>query len=93
MVVGLCTVELYLPNGHSLKDKRRILSSVKTRVCQKFNVSLAEVGEQDLWQKAVLGIACVANEAGYVSSVLQQVVNVIRANPALELLDSRIELL
>ena len=52
MIVGLCTVELFIPDGHSLKDKRRVLQSVKTRVRDKFNVSVAEVGEQDLWQKA-----------------------------------------
>ena len=64
MTVGLCTVELYLPDGHSLKAKRQVLSSLKARLRDKFNVSVAEVGDLDLWQKAVLAIACVANEAG-----------------------------
>ncbi|MCZ6802135.1 MAG: DUF503 domain-containing protein [Nitrospirae bacterium] len=93
MVVGVCTVELYLPDGHSLKSKRQILSSLKARLNNKFNISIAEVGEQDLWQKSTLGIACVANEAGYVNAVLDQVLNAIRSYPTLELLQSRIELL
>lgn len=93
MIVGLCTLELYLPNGHSLKAKRQVLLSLKDRLRDKFNVSVAEVGDQDLWQKAVLGIACVANESGYVNQVLDQVVNVVRSMPAVELLQCRIEML
>ena len=93
MIVGLCTVELFIPDGHSLKDKRRVLQSVKTRVRDKFNVSVAEVGEQDLWQKAILGLACVANESAHVNQVLDQAVNLIRAVPTIQLLRSHIELL
>jgi uncharacterized protein YlxP (DUF503 family) len=93
MIVGLCTVELFIPDGHSLKDKRRILQSLKTRVRDKFNVSVAEVGEQDLWQKAILGLACVANETAHVNQVLDQVVNLIRAVPTVQLVRSHIELL
>ncbi len=93
MIVGLCTVELFIPDGHSLKDKRRILQSLKTRVRDKFNVSIAEVGEQDLWQKAILGLACVANESAHVNQVLDQVVNLMRAVPAVQLVRSHIELL
>ncbi|MEP7150287.1 MAG: DUF503 domain-containing protein [Nitrospira sp.] len=93
MIVGLCTVELFIPDGHSLKDKRRVLQSVKTRVRDKFNVSVAEVGEQDLWQKAILGLACVANESAHVNQVLDQAVNLIRAVPTIQLVRSHIELL
>ncbi|MGH7166281.1 MAG: DUF503 domain-containing protein [Nitrospiraceae bacterium] len=93
MIIGLCTVELYIPDGHSLKAKRKVLLSLKDRLRDKFNVSVAEVGDQDLWQKAVLGIACVANEAAFVNQVLDQAINVIRAVPSLELVQSRIELL
>jgi len=93
MVVGLCTVELYIPNGHSLKAKRQVLLSLKDRLRDKFNVSIAEVGEQDLWQKAVLGIACVANEGAYVNQVLDHAINVIRSVPTIELVQFRIELL
>ena len=93
MVVGLCTVELYIPDGHSLKAKRQVLLSLKDRLRDKFNVSIAEVGDQDLWQKALLGIACVANEGAYVNQVLDQAINVIRSIPTIELVQFRIELL
>ncbi len=93
MIVGVCTVELFIPDGQSLKSKRQVLSSLKERLRGKFNVSVAEVDGQDLWQKAVLGIACVANEKAYVNQVLDQVLNQIRSVPAVEVLQSRIELL
>ena len=93
MIVGVCTVELFIPDGQSLKSKRQVVKSLKDRIRDKFNVSVAEVGEQDLWQKAVLGIACVANETSYVNQVLDQVLNQIRAVPMVEIVQSRIELL
>lgn len=84
---------MHLPEGHSLKAKRQVLSSLKVRLVQKFNVSVAEVDHQDLWQRTTIGIACVANETRYVNQVFDQVLKVIRSNPRLELLDSKIELL
>ena len=69
MVVGVCQVSLHLPEGQSLKAKRQVLSSLKTRLCNKFNVSVAEIGDQDLWQRSFLGIACIANEASHVNRV------------------------
>jgi uncharacterized protein YlxP (DUF503 family) len=93
MIVGLCTVELYLPDSQSLKAKRQVLLSVKDRVRDRFNVSIAEVGDQDLWQKAVLGIACVANERKHVNQVLDQVVNLIRSVPMVDLIQCHIEFL
>jgi len=93
MIVGVCTIELFIPDGQSLKSKRQVLASLKDRLRDKFNVSVAEVGEQDLWQKAVLGVACVANEKAYVNQVLDQVMNHIRSVPMVEVVQSRIELL
>ncbi|MGH7230249.1 MAG: DUF503 domain-containing protein [Nitrospiraceae bacterium] len=93
MIVGLCTVELYLPESNSLKAKRAMLLSVKDRLRDKFNLSVAEVGDQDLWQKAVLAMACVANEGAYVNQVLDQAVNLLRSVPLIEMVKCRIELL
>ena len=93
VLVGLCTVELHIPDVQSLKGKRQVLSSLTTRLRNRFNISVAEIDEHDLWQKAILGIACVANDTGRVNQTLDQVLNLIRANPALELLRSQIEVL
>jgi len=93
MVVGLCTVELFISGSQSLKDKRQVLHSLKDRLHGKFNLSVAEVDGQDLWQKAVLGMACVANEGGYVNQVLEQALNVIKGMPAVEVVRTKLELL
>jgi uncharacterized protein YlxP (DUF503 family) len=93
MVVGICTVELFISESRSLKDKRQVLHSLKDRLHGKFNLSVAEVGGQDLWQKAVLGMACVANEGGHVSQVLEQALNVIKGMPAVEVVRTKLELL
>jgi uncharacterized protein len=93
MVVGICTVELFISESRSLKDKRQVLHSLKDRLHGKFNLSVAEVDGQDLWQKAVLGMACVANEGGHVSQVLEQALNVIKGMPAVEVVRTKLELL
>lgn len=93
MVVGLCTVELFIAESRSLKDKRQVLHSLKDRLHGKFNLSVAEVDGQDLWQKAVLDMACVANEGGHVNRVLEQALNVIKSMPAVEVVRTKLELL
>ena len=93
VIVGLCTIELFIADSQSLKDKRQVLLSVKDRLRQKFNVSVAEIEAQDLWQKAVLAVACVANDGRHVNQVLDQTLNLIRGYPVIEIVQSRIELL
>jgi uncharacterized protein YlxP (DUF503 family) len=93
VIVGLCTVELFIADSQSLKDKRQVLLGMKDRLQQKFNLSVAEVDGQDLWQKAVLAFACVANDGRFVNQVLDQALNLIRSNPAIEIVQSRVELL
>lgn len=93
MVLGVLTIELVISESQSLKDKRQVLHSLKDRLRGKFNVSVAEVDGQDLWQKAVLGIACVANEGGHVNQVLEQALNLIKSLPAVEVVRTHMELL
>jgi uncharacterized protein len=93
MVIGLCTLELHLPGVGSLKGKRQILLSLKERIRTKFNVSISEVDGQDLWQRAVLGVACVANDRRYTNQILDSVLNLVRANPSIEIVQHHMELL
>ena len=92
-IVGLCTIELYIADSQSLKDKRQVLLSLKDRLRQKFNLSVAEIEAQDLWQKAVLAFACVANDGRHVNQVLDQALNLIRNQTVVEIVHSQIELL
>jgi hypothetical protein len=70
VVVGCLYLELFLSEAQSLKDKRRVVKSLKDRLHQKFPVATAEVGETELWQRAELAIVSVANEAQHVDQTL-----------------------
>ncbi|HBE73302.1 MAG TPA: DUF503 domain-containing protein [candidate division Zixibacteria bacterium] len=87
MVVGVCTIVLHIPESQSLKDKRRVLRSLKDKLRQEFNLSVAEVGDNDLWQRAVLGLAVVANEGRFADEAMAKAVDLIRRRSDVELLD------
>lgn len=74
MVVGVLRLELRIPGAHSLKEKRRVVRALTARVRNKFNVSIAECEDQDLWQHAVLGVVQVGNEQPHVDACLRSVV-------------------
>jgi uncharacterized protein YlxP (DUF503 family) len=78
MVIGVCTIVLEIPASHSLKDKRRVVKSILAKVRNQYNVSIAEVNANDAWQSAVLGIACVSNNAPYAHGLLTKIVERIR---------------
>ena len=77
MNVGVCKVTLRLPENQSLKGKRRVVSSLCSRVRNKFNVSIAEVDDNSAWQLATLGISCISNNSPHADEVLQHVVSYI----------------
>jgi uncharacterized protein YlxP (DUF503 family) len=68
-----------LPESHSLKDKRMVLRRIKDRTRQKFNVAIAEVGDGDVWQSALVGFAVIANQRRFVESMVEKIVNFIDA--------------
>jgi len=78
MTVGIARLTLFLPEVHSLKEKRTILRRVKDRAQHKFNLAIAEVGENDIWQRAVLGLAVVGSGRRFVESALDEVVRFVR---------------
>ncbi len=78
MTVGLARLTLFLPDVHSLKEKRMVLRRVKDRAQQKFNLAIAEVGENDLWQRALIGVAVIGSGRRFVESALDEVVRFIR---------------
>jgi uncharacterized protein YlxP (DUF503 family) len=91
MIVGSLKVRLLLRQARSLKDKRQVVQSIKDRLRNGFNVSVAEVEEQDNRQLAVLGVALVGGEAYPVRTTLQKIVEALRSHPVAELLDHEIE--
>ncbi len=78
MIVGTLRIRLLLREAHSLKDKRRVIRSLKAHLQNKFNVAVSEVDHHDVWQTAELGLATVGGDTRFVMSVLSQVENVVR---------------
>jgi len=77
VVVGVLQVELSIPGADSLKAKRMVLRSVKDRIRKNFNVSVAEVDDNDRWQSAVLAVAMVGNDRRFANQVLSKTVEFI----------------
>ena len=92
MTVGVLQIEIMITDSMSLKDKRRVVKSIKDRIANSHNVSIAEVGALDHHRRAILGMAMVANEKGYVEGALSKLVDFIRRVPQVNLIDYKIEL-
>ena len=73
MFIGVGRYDLFIPASGSLKDKRQVLRSVTQTIQKRFNVAIAEVEFQDKWQRAALGVSCVAGSIGHCQKVLQEV--------------------
>lgn len=93
MIVGLLTLDLHILESQSLKEKRFVIKSLTDRIKNKFNVSVAEVDANDLWQRAVIGIAYVSNETVMVNKVFEQIKNLVLSVHSVELINSTMELL
>ncbi len=77
MVVGILSIELRIDGAFSLKDKRAVLNRLRDRVREKFNVAVAEVGDQDVWNSAVIGVAAISNDQVFVNQVLSKVMSLV----------------
>lgn len=93
MIVGILSVSLQVPGSQSLKDKRQVIKSLIEKTKNRFNVAVAEIGDQELWQRALIGIVTIANDKKFVNQVLDKVLNFVRSNPIIHLIDYQIEIL
>ncbi len=93
MKLGYCSMRFYLHGNHSLKGKRKVIRAIKDRLKNKFNVSVAEVGDQDVWQNIHLGIAAVNADALYLDGLLKQVVNFVDHMHLAEMTDCQTEII
>jgi len=92
MVVGILKIDLYLHDNRSLKGKRKVVKSVIDKVKHKFNVSIAEIGSNDKWQKIELGVSAVGNDKRHIDSSLNNILGFVDALYLAEIVDSRIEI-
>lgn len=93
MLIGILTVEVRLPESQSLKDKRMHIKSLKDRIRNAFNVSVAEVGGLEKWQVATLGVAYVGTDRVHVDQALSKVVDFIDRSRQVEMMDYNTEIL
>jgi hypothetical protein len=89
--IGILTLELRLDNAHSLKDKRRVVESLKDRLRHKFNVAVAEIAHQDLWQRAAVAVVTVSSDHAHAQKVLQAVEDEAAALLGAELAEATVE--
>jgi uncharacterized protein YlxP (DUF503 family) len=92
MIVGVCRLSLYFSESGSLKSKRQPLRRVIDRLRAKFNAAVAEVADQDTWQRATIGIAVVGNESRHVQSMLDTMIGFVEQQYVAEILDRQTEL-
>jgi hypothetical protein len=92
MVVGAARVELHVHGSQSLKEKRGVVRSITQRLRNRFNVSVAEVGGQDTWQRVVIGLAVAANEAPTARKRLEDAIEFIEGLHLAEVLDQEVEI-
>lgn len=93
MIIGVLTVDLFLGEAGSLKDKRRVIKSIIDRVRSRFNVSVAEVGDHDVWQRSTIGVSFISCEQAHVHQVLAAVVRFIESQGTVYIASYNTELL
>ena len=93
MVIGCCSIKFYLHGNNSLKGKRRVVRVIKDRLKNDFNVSVAEVGDQDVWQSLHIGISAVGSDRPYMDGLLTKVVDAIDRMSLAEMVDCKKETL
>jgi uncharacterized protein YlxP (DUF503 family) len=93
MVIGVCKLDLRIPENHSLKEKRHVLRKLIDRVRARFNVAIAEVGDNDLWQRAEMGFCTVGNDRRHINSSLDKVVYFIEQMNLVEMVRTEIEII
>jgi uncharacterized protein YlxP (DUF503 family) len=93
MTIGVLQLEIAIHDAMSLKDKRRVVKSIKDRIAHRHNVSIAEVAALDEHRRSIIGIAMVSNDSGYVEGALSKLVDFVRAVPQVDLIDYQIDLM
>lgn len=93
MTIGVATMILHLPEARSLKEKRSILQSLIRKMQNKFNAAVSEVEDQNLWQRATLGVAVIGGDSAHASSQLQAIIRFVESEPSVVMADVRTEIL
>lgn len=93
MIIAAASLDLFLPETHSLKEKRQILRKIMGRTSEKFGVNVAEVDHQELWQRAALGFAVVGNDGAVLSALVARIIESIETMDLARITEKRTELM
>jgi len=93
MVVGIGIVTLYIPENFSLKGKRQVVKSIIEKVKNRFNVSIAEVADNDIWQTAKIGFSLTGNDHSYINSKIDKILNFISSAGTVEIREQDFEII
>lgn len=91
MRVAICVIELHIPTANSLKAKRQVIKSLVQRLRNKFNVSVSEVGCQNLWQRAELGMAVICHTGAGADSIMEKIFAFVEEESRVTIISSQIE--
>ena len=91
VVVGVCLADLFITDSSSLKDRRRVVRSIVEHLRRSYNVSVTELGDERLWQRTTLAVACVSNDTKSADQLLNRVIHYLDNHPQASLLDCQTE--
>lgn len=93
MIIGICTCEIYIFNANSLKSKRSVVKSIIEKSKNRFNISIAEVGENDKWQKSIIAFSTISNDQRLVEETIEKVINFFDSYSEIEIMNIKREIL
>ena len=93
MIIGICTCEIYIFNANSLKSKRSVIKSIIEKSKNRFNISIAEVGENDKWQKSIIAFSTISNDQRLVEETIEKVINFLDSYSEIEIININREIL
>lgn len=93
MIIGICTCEIFIFNANSLKSKRSVVKSIIEKSKNRFNISIAEVGENDKWQKSIIAFSTISNDQKIVEETIEKVINFFDSYSEIEIINIKREIL
>lgn len=93
MIIGICTCEIFIFNANSLKSKRSVVKSIIEKSKNRFNISIAEVGENDKWQKSIIAFSTISNDQKIVEETIEKVINFFDSYSEIEVIKIKREIL
>lgn len=93
MIIGICTCEIFIFKANSLKSKRSVVKSIIEKSKNRFNISIAEVGENDKWQKSIIAFSTISNDQKIVEETIEKVINFFDSYSEIEIINIKREIL